>query len=1141
LATGASNSLDTAPATRYSRSLVNDIADWLKSIGLEKYTSLFVDNEITPDVLPHLTEADIDRLGLPIGSRRRLAVAVEALLAGASAAPPPVGAVSSRVGLSGGAERRQLTVMFADMVGSSALAERLDPEELRELMQAYRRACSDVTARYDGHVAQYLGDGLMVYFGWPRAHEDDAERGVRAALDMVEAVQSLPTAHGLAIRVGLATGPVVVGDAAGDQDTEAKLAIGETPNLAARLQTLAGPGEVLISNSTRRLVGDSFVLADLGTPPIKGFAGPVQLWRVDAVRRASGRFEAAHAGKALTPLVGRDEEIALLLRRWDQVLEGEGQVVLVGGEAGIGKSRLTQALLERIDEPHTLLRYQCSPFNLNSALHPFIETFEVGAGFSRDDTAEQKLDRMEAALVGDEIALREARPLMAAMLSLPTHRYPPVNLSPQKQKERTLEVMAGQIEAQARRGPVLMLFEDAHWIDPTSQELLDLLVLRLHRMPVLLAATHRPEHAPAWAGQSGVTTLTLNRLAQRQVARLVEEVTAGMALPPELLSEILSRTDGVPLFVEELTKAVLESGLVRQTGEFYAVKDPSALFIPTSLRDSLVARFDRLASVKEIAQVGACIGREFSYELVARVASLGGEQLETALNKLVDTGLATRRGAPPDATYTFKHALVQDAAYDSLLKSRRSQLHARIAQVLETEFGDQVSSAPHLLAHHHTAAGNVAAAIPLWRRAGEQSLRRVALKEAIGHFQKGLGLIDQLQPSPERDRLELTIREPLNAAWTGLRGWAAADVAANAEAILRLAKSQQNAQSLLLGLWWMWTSVITQGRIADSIRWAQRMLDEGREADDIDLLIFGHAASMVSALLNGRPVESQEQAKRVFELYDSGRAQRWLQLTGYDVRTFVEVYACQMTWMLGYPDRARQACEQSTAHARTVGHAFNLVWALAFSAYVYAYRREPARLLDQVREAERLARDQGIAFISEVSVPQSAGIAHLKSGRHQEAIVLLRKGIERWTNVGGHVRIPYVKSALAQAVAIEGDLDGALQLIDECLEQIERPAWQEREWLPEVLRVKGSILARLGRHDDAESLLGRSIECARAQQARSWELRASTTLASLLSERGRRDEARALLAPIYGWFTEGFETPDLVDARILLEKLSGKP
>lgn len=1113
------------------------IEEWLRSVGLEKYAPLFAEHEITIDVLPHLTDADIDALGLPIGPRRRLSVEVQALAANARPDAPPTSAPTSPVEASG-AERRQLTVMFCDLVGSTALAEHLDPEELRELMQLYRKACSEVTARYEGHVAQYLGDGLMVYFGWPRAHEDDAERGVRAALEMVQAVKGMRTARSLAVRIGLATGPVVVGDTSGGT-TEARLAVGETPNLAARLQGVAGPGEIVIAPSTRRLVGDAFMLSDLGAREIKGLTEPVQVWRVDAVRRTA-RFEAAHAGTELTPIVGREEETSLLIRRWRQACDAEGQVVLIGGEPGIGKSRLTQALRDHITEPHVELRYQCSPYHLHSTLHPFIEQFELAAGFSRDDTPDQKLDKMEATLAADATQTAEAAPLIAALLSLPDHRYAPLSLSPQKQKERTLDVLARYVESLTHRGPLLMVIEDVHWIDPSSQELLDILVPRLQRLPILLVATYRPEHSPAWVGQPGVTVLTLNRLGQRQVARLVAEVTAGKSMPPEVVAEILSRTDGVPLFVEELTKSVIESGLVSRIGEHYALQDAlSSLAIPTSLRDSLVARLDRLASVKEIAQIGACIGREFSYELLARVATVGSDQLEVALNKLVDSGLATRRGTPPDAVFTFKHALVQDAAYDSLLKSRRSQLHARIAQVLERDFANRVAGQPEYLAHHHTLAGNLVAAIPLWRQAGELALRRVALKEAIAHFQKGLGLIDQLPPSTERDGLELTIREPLNAAWTGLRGWAATDVGVNAAAILRLAKAQGNAESLLLGLWWMWTSTITQGRIADSVPWAQRLLDEGHETGDVDLRIFGHTATMVSALLRGQLVESRQQAEQALALYDPQRAKRWLQLTGHDLRTFIEVYACQLTWMLGYPDQAQRACEASTTHARDVGHAFNLVWALTFSAYVHAYRREPERLMERVGEADRLARDQGIAFISEVSVPQAAGIAHLQSERIPEAVTLLRQGLDRWIRVDGHVRVPYVKSALAEAIARQGDLDLALQLIEECLEQIERPTWQEQEWLAEVLRLKGWILIQRGHHDAAEAALRASIQCARDQQAKSWELRAAITLARLLAERGRRESAHTLLAPVYGWFTEGFDTPDLVEARALLEALGG--
>lgn len=1113
-------------------------AEWLKTVGLEKYGPIFDEHEITLEVLPHLTESDIDQLGLPTGPRRRLVIEIRAL---ASAENRPVviaPAGGAHPVAPRGAERRQLTVMFCDLVGSTSLAERMDPEELRELMQTYRKACGDVAARYEGHVAQYLGDGLLIYFGWPVAHEDDAQRGVRAALEMVQAVKDILAVQPLAVRIGLATGPVVVGEASREGHTEANLAVGETPNLAARLQGLAAAHEVVIAPATRRLIADAFALTDLGARSIKGIAEPVQAWRVDAVHRTKGRFEAAHGGMELSPLIGRDEEIALLLRRWHQAVGGEGQVVLIGGEAGIGKSRLSQALRKRIVEPHGVVRYQCSPYHLNSALYPFIEQFEFQAGFSRDDTAEQKLDKMEAALVGSAAEVAEAAPLFAAVLSLPTDRYPALKVSPQKQKENTLDALAAQLEARARREPVLMLFEDVHWVDPTSQELLEVLVPKLQNLPMLLVTTYRPEHAPPWAGQRGVTTLTLNRLGRPQVAQLVDKVTEGRSLPPEVLAEILSHTDGVPLFVEELTKSVLESGLLTERGGQYALLAPlGALAIPTSLRDSLAARLDRLAPVKEIAQIGACIGREFSYDLISRISTLSGERLEAALERLVEAGLVMRRGAPPDANYIFKHALMQDAAYDSLLKSRRHQLHAMIAHVLQTEFANRVAHEPEWLAHHYTQAGDLAAAVPLWRDAGELAIERVALVEAVAHFQKGLSLLDQLPVSPDRDAIELTIREKLNAAWAGLRGWAASEIDANSAAILRLATSQHNTRSLILGLWWMWTSTITQGRIADSLPFAERLLTEGRETGDLDLQIFGHATLMVPRFFMGQLAEAREHLDRVLALYDPQRAEQWIQLTGHDLRTFVEVYGCQLIWMQGHPDQAQQMSDRSGTHARSVGHAFNLVWALTFNAYTFVYRREPDRLLERLDEVDRLAREQGIAFIYQVSTPQASGLAHLHAGRPQDAVRVLRTGIESWTSRGGHVRVPFLKSALAEALALQGDFDTALNLIDECIEQIERPAWQERLWLPEILRLKGWMLMRQGRDDEAEVALRESLKTATTQQARSWELRSATTLAILLVRRGQRDDARALLMPVLGWFTEGFETRDLADARALLKAL----
>jgi class 3 adenylate cyclase len=1112
------------------------LSDWLKGFDLAEFEPILVENQVDLKTLEVLTEMDLKELGLAFGPRKRI---LRALAQSRGQVARQQSETESPMATPSLGERRQLTVMFCDLVGSTALSTRLELEELHLLIKDYHKTCAEAILRYEGHLAKYLGDGVMACFGWPIAHEDAAERGVRSALEIVQAVKALRPANPLMVHIGLATGPVVVGGASLDGIAEAGLVVGETPNLAARLQAQAGPGEVVIAQTTRRLLAAGFALTDLGAHPLKGFDQPMRLWRVDAPRRTEGRFRAAHGASDLPPLVGREEETSLLGHRWQQARRGDGQVVLISGQPGIGKSRLIMELREDLAEPHTALHYQCSPYHLNSPLHPFIEQLELSAGFGHDDTPATRLEKMEATLVSGPSGLADTAPLFAALLSLPTEGYPRLNLSPQKQKEKTLEALAARVEKLARQAPVFMVVEDVHWIDPTSQELLELLIPKVHELPIFLLLTYRLEYVPPWAGQPGVTTLALNRLNRHQGVQLVNTVTNGRMLPPEVLDEILIRTDGVPLFVEELTRSVLESGQLSEEGDHYALQGPrTGLAIPATLRDLLMARLDRLGPVKEFAQIGACIGREFSYELLQRILGQSAEQLGPSLETLVNSGLVAQHDSPPAARYSFKHALIQDAAYDSLLKSRRSELHARIAKVLENGFSKHVASGPEWLAHHHTQAGNLAQAIPLWRKAGTLAVGRVALKEAVAHFQNGLALIEQLPPSPERDGLELTIREPLNAAWTGLRGWASREVGANAAVILRLAEARGNRRSLLLAMWWMWTNTITQGRIADSRLWVERLLAEGDQANDIDLRIFGHATAMVQYFLSGRLVESREQADQALALYDPARAEGWIQLTGHDLRTFVKVYACQLMWMLGYPEQAKLQSDDTMTLAHSRGHAFNLVWTLTFSAYVFAYRREPERFLERVGEADRLAREQGLAFIYEVSVPQARGIAEFQHGRLPEAIQLLRQGIERWTKTGGNVRIPLLKSALAEAVALEGDAGTALELIDECLQQIERPSGQERLWLAEVLRRKGWILMRQGRDQEAELQLRASLECARQQEAKSWELRSATTLAALLAKNGQRDAARELLSPVYGWFTEGADTKDLIEARELLAGLS---
>jgi len=1120
--------------------------EWLEEVGLPHCAPALIENGIDFDVAPGLSESDLRSLGLNLGDTRRLLKALTKLAQ--TVAVSPGGAVTvidvaPKPVHAGQDERRQLTVMFCDIVGYTDLAHRLDPEELKGIIREYRKVCRRVVARWDGHVAQYLGDGVMVYFGWPVAHEDDAERCVRSALDIVEAVKCVRSTGALAVRIGVATGPVVVGEASEGADGGDELAVGETPSRATRLQELAGADEVVIGPITRRLVGNTFQLSDLGAHALKGIVQPVQAWRVHAVRRTEGRFDAARGGRTLTALVGRNEEVEQLLRHWHSARRGKGRVVLLSGEPGIGKSRLTQVLRERLaGEPHSSLRYQCSPFRVNSALYPIIEQFEFAAGFAREDTAQQKLAKLKAVLAGTQKQRAEAAPLIAALLSLATDDDWALGLSPRRRKGKLLEVLVAQLEARSRRQPLLIVFEDAHWIDPTSQELLDVMVPQLRTMRVLLVLTHRPEYKPHGYEHAHVATMPLTGLPRNLSTELVGEVTQGKALPPEVLKQIVDHAEGYPLFIEELTQAVLESPILREENDRYTLLKPLPdMAIPTTLNASwLIERLGRRARVRELAQIGACIGREFSFELLEAVSPYKGQELTEELERLTATGLVLRRGTPPDAVYTFKHALVQDAAHASLLKSKQRVRHAQIAEALEMSMRDSAGKEPEVLAHHHTEAGHLTEAIPLWRTAGEAALTRVALQEAVRYLEKGLAVVGDLPHSAGRDSLELSLRKPLHTALLQWRAWASSKVADNATEILALARSQGDQRSLLIGLWGMWTCTLTQGRVAKAPEWAGQLLREGSARGDLDMQILGHRSSMFSHFYLGELHKANDHGNKALGLYDPSRAARGIELVGNDTRTAVGVCTTQAIWMLGYPDRAVQLCDQKDADARRLGHPFDTGWALTWGAYVLDYRREPERLLAKANEAERLARQQSIPVLYEALVPVGQGLARLRMGQLAESIALLRSGIKAWNGFGGHLNVPYMKSALAEAVALQGDIDAGLRLIEECLEQIEGPEGRERVWLPEVRRLKGWMLLCQGKCAEAETELRASIECAREQEARSWELRSSTTLARLFAAAGRRDDARDLLEPIYNWFTkvnEGLETHDLKAARALLDDL----
>jgi class 3 adenylate cyclase len=763
------------------KAAMQQIADWLKKLGMSEYVDRFAENGIDISVLRDLTDQDLKDIGVLLGHRRKILRAIGELSNAAPLTTEPAGATEPKP--QDTAERRQVTVMFSDLVGSTALSTRMDPEDLREVISAYQKCVAATVGRFGGFVAKYMGDGVLVYFGYPQAHEDDAERAVRAGLLLVAAVSDLKTHAPLQTRVGIATGLVVVGDLIGSGASQEQAIVGETPNLAARLQGIAEPNSVVIAESTRKLIGNLFELEDLGAKDLKGVEGPVRAWAALRPSSIESRFEAMH-GSGVTELVGREEELELLLRRWSKAKTGEGQVVLLSGEPGIGKSRLTAALLERVaPEPHTRLRYFCSPQRTDSVLFPINSQMERAAGFAQDDTVPAKLDKLDA-LMAQSHTPRQDIALFADMLSLPNDgRYPTLDLTPQQRRQKTLEALRGPVETFARKRPVLMILEDAHWADPTSLEVFSGAVDRTAARRALLIITFRPEFVPPWIGQPHVTSLTLNRLTRREVEAMIDRVIGNRQLAANVRQEIIERTDGVPLFVEEMTKAVLEAESPSAAERTAAAVPATAMAVPATLHASLMARLDRLGGpAKEVSQIGAAIGREFSHALLAAVIRKPEVELQSALDRLVSAGLLFRQGVPPNASYLFKHALVQDAAYGTLLREPRRALHARVAQTLESGFTDIAENQPEILARHCTEAGLIERAAGLWGRAGKRSLARSALVEAVEQLTRALDEVRMILPgSPALRRQQIEFQVGLASALMHTKGMAAPETTAVVE------------------------------------------------------------------------------------------------------------------------------------------------------------------------------------------------------------------------------------------------------------------------------------------------------------------------------------------------------------------------
>jgi class 3 adenylate cyclase/predicted ATPase len=1112
-----------------------DIATWLHGLGMQQYEAAFRDNAVDATILPELTAEDLRDLGVNlVGHRRKLLAAITALRN--EGRPKPAAERTEVIGTVT-AERRQLTVMFCDLVGSTALSTRFDPEDLREVITAYHRTIGEIITAADGFISRYMGDGVLVYFGYPQAHEDDAERAVRAGLAAIEAIRRLDIKSvRLQARVGIATGLVVVGDLIGEGSAQEQSVVGETPNLAARLQALAEPDAVVIAAGTRRLVGDLFEYRDLGAVELKGMAAPVLAWQVLRPRVVASRFEALR-GAVLTNIVGRGEEIDLLLRRWARAKAGDGQVVLISGEAGIGKSRITAALAERLHaEPYRHLHYFCSPYHQDSALYPFVDQLGRAAGFAREDPPAARLKKLEA-LLAHAAATAEDVAFLADLMSLPDpERHPLPNFSPQRKKVRTLEALIRQLEGLVRQQPAVMVFEDAHWIDPTSRELLDLAVERVRRLPVLLVVTFRPEFQPSWIGQPKVSMLVLNRLDHRDRMVLVEEITAGKALPDEVVSQIVDHTDGVPLFIEELTKSVLESGLLREESDRYVLDRALPPFaIPTSLHDSLMARLDRLASVRYLAQIGAAIGREFSYALLRTVCNLPEDELQRSLARLVASELVFQRGSPPEAIYTFKHVLVQDAAHASLLRSTRQQLHAQIARALETDYPEIAESQPEFLAQHFAEAKLAEKSVAYWGKAGRRSAASSAMAEAAAQLQKGLDQLALLPDSRERQQQELEFWSALGAALRFVKGQASPEMG-HAFARARELWEQLGSPSEFLHIpHGQSRHHAFRGEFNIAQRLDEDLLRLSRQRNDSAGMVLGHDCSGRDLLLAGRFASARSHLEEVLAVYDPIFHGALVHQTGSYPQVISQGYLAIALFCLGFPDGALAQSNAAIAEARRLAHPPTLTVCLSTDARLLSLSGDSAALNERAGQLIAVATEQNFPLYRILGTIYR-GWVKVNTGDLQAGISLLRSGSSAYVATGAQSRISYHTALLAKACEIAGQVEEALVHLDNSLQLAD--AIGEHWFMAELYRHKGRLMLWQGNIEGAAALYRQALTIAKEQEAKLWELRAAVNLASLIRDRDRRSEARDLLAAVYGRFVEGFNTQDLKDGKALLDELS---
>ena len=1110
---------------------MSEIRTWLESLELGQYADVFEENAIEQDVVHVLTEDHLKDLGVTVLGHRLRILDAAAQLAAPHAATKPEG---EQVSANNPAERRHLTVMFCDLVGSTELSELVDVEDLREILAQYQSAVSGAVHRYDGYIARHMGDGMLIYFGYPTAHEDDAERAIRAGLDTVKAVGELSTPNDLQVRIGIASGLVVAGDIIGEGASEERAVLGETPNLAARLQSIAKPNQVVIAASTRRLTGSAFDCINLGLHDLKGFSTAQEAWGVIEAHESSSRL-AASRGVRRSPFVGRSEELALLVKRWKRVCEGDGQVVLFSGEPGIGKSRLVESFVSSLADQPKELRYQCSPYHVNSTLYPIIQQISLSSGFDRSDSTDVRLQKLESSLKVDQTDISITVAILANLLSIPAQeRYSVLDLNPDQIKQNTLNVLLNQLETFCESQPVVLVFEDLHWIDPTSSEFLASVVEAAKRLPLLVILTFRPEFNAPWVGEAHVSLLAFNRLNPESVVGLMTGVAGGKPLPEELTQQVIEKTDGIPLFVEELTQTILESELVQEESDRYVLNGPlPPLAVPNTLQESLTARLDALAETRVVAQTAAALGREFSLQVLAAVMKKRLEELEPAILELLNSGLVVRIGSN---SLMFKHALVRDAAYTNLLRSRRKSLHGRIATVLERDFPELAMTEPELLAYHYTEANLADSAVGYWLRAGERALERSAYPEAIAHLNQGLELVKELSDENLRAKTEIALRMAIGVPliWTSFGGPEAAE---NYERARSLCMEFDEEEQLFSAIWGLWFGLFLQSKAREAVVFADQLLDLATNQGEEALQLQAHHCQWASRFSLGEHSKTLEHTERGIELYDPA-AHHPMTYTygGHDAGVCCRQISSLVLWLTGYPEQAQQRINDAMRLAEKLGHLNTRIEAEFMGVTLSMMCREPDSALQWTNMMLDTCPLGEYDTYFQWATGAKGWATSLKNNS-EEGRTALGAALESWLASGVCWTAPLLMPAVME-MARHGEIDKALEVAKTTLELARR---DEATWFePEILRVNAELkqLHSPNNIEESEDDLKEALDIARRQGARSLELRITTNLARAWNKMDRREDAHGLLESTISQFTEGFSTPDLREASSLLMQLA---